>query len=77
MVVDMKVNKVDGMVVDMEVDMVADLLMDIKVDKVAEDMVDMVADMEVQITTTNHAIDFGRFAPFIKSESLYLYWWCK
>ena len=44
MVVDMKVNKVDGMVVDMEVDMVADLLMDMKVDKMAEDT----ADMEVQ-----------------------------
>ena len=44
MVVDMKVNKVDGMVVDM----VADLLMDMKIDKVAEDMADMVADMEVQ-----------------------------
>ena len=74
MVVDMKVSKVDGMVVDMEVDMVADLLMDMKHDKVAEDMV---VDMKVQITTTNHAIDFGRFAPFIKSESLSLYWWCK
>ena len=82
MVVDMKVKKVDGMVVDMEVDMVADLLMDMKVDKVAEDMADMVANMEAQITTTNHAICIdaivlGRLAPFLKSESLSFYFWCK
>ena len=51
------------------------MVVDMKVDKVAEDMADMVANMEAQITTTNHAICIdaivlGRLAPFLKSESL-------
>ena len=58
------------------------MVVDMKVDKVAEDMADMVANMEAQITTTNHAICIdaivlGRLAPFLKSESLSFYFWCK